>query len=143
MSAVRLHVPDEPGPEDREAVLSRLRDFNADHGYASDHKPVAVLLRDEAGSTVGGLWGGTGYDWLFVDFLFVPERLRGQDLGLRLMERAEAIARDRGCVGAWLTTFSFQAKGFYEKIGYAEFARLENCPRDNARIMMRKRLADR
>ena len=140
MSAVRLHVPDAPGPEHRQAVLSRLKAFNADHGYASDHLPLAVMLVDEAGATVGGLWGGTGYDWLFVDFLFVPELLRGRDLGVELMARAEAIARERGCVGAWLTTFSFQARGFYEKIGYAEFARLENSPRDNARIFMRKRL---
>ena len=142
MSAVRIHIPETPGPEHRDAVLSRLQAFNADHGFASDHRPLALMLVDGAGATVGGLWGGTGYDWLFVDFLFVPEALRGQDLGLELMARAEAIARERGCVGAWLTTFSFQAKGFYEKIGYSEFARLENSPRDNARILMRKRLAE-
>jgi hypothetical protein len=53
---------------------------------------------------------------------------------------AEDLALERGCVGAWLTTLSFQARGFYERLGYVVFAELENSPRDNARIFMRKKL---
>jgi len=56
------------------------------------------------------------------------------------MVRAEAIAADRGCVGSWLTTFTFQAQGFYEKLGYAVFGTLDNSPGDNVRIFMQKRL---
>jgi hypothetical protein len=37
------------------------------------------------------------------------------------MDRAEVHARERGCHSAWLDTFSFQARGFYEKLGYDEF----------------------
>jgi hypothetical protein len=43
------------------------------------------------------------------------------------MDRAEIRARERGCHSAWLDTFSFQARGFYEKLGYEEFGRLD-CP---------------
>jgi hypothetical protein len=56
------------------------------------------------------------------------------------MASAEKIALERGCVGSWLTTFSFQASGFYEGLGYEVFGRLENSPGENVRIFMRKRL---
>jgi hypothetical protein len=41
---------------------------------------------------------------------------------------AEAYARERGCRHVQLSTFSFQARPFYEKHGYEVFATLENCP---------------
>jgi len=136
-----LHIADEPTAEDREAVLSRLTAYNAQNGYPADAKPVAILIKDAAGNTIGGLWGRTNYGWLFVEFLVVPDELRGRDLGTQLMDQAERLAVERGCVGAWLTTFSFQARSFYEKRGYAVFGELPNSPRDNVRIFMSKRLA--
>jgi len=135
----RIEVSDSPGPEAREAVLGALVAFNAEHGYPGDSRTVAVLLRDGAGTVAGGLWGRTGYDWLFVEFLVVPEAARGAGLGTGLLDEAEAIAKARGCVGAWLTTFPFQARGFYEKRGYRLFGELENSPGDNVRLFLRKR----
>ncbi|RZM14506.1 MAG: GNAT family N-acetyltransferase, partial [Pedobacter sp.] len=70
------------------------------------------------GNHVGGLWGKCAYDWLFVDLLAVPEEYRGENHGKALMERAEEIARANDCVGMWLDTFEFQARGFYEKLGF-------------------------
>jgi hypothetical protein len=43
---------------------------------------------------------------------------------------------------AWLDTFSFQARGFYEKLGYEEFGQLDYPP-DHHRHFMRKRLTQR
>lgn len=135
-----LHIATEPSAEDREAILSRLVAYNAQNGYPADARAVAILIKDEVGNSIGGLWGRTNFDWLFVEFLVVPEELRGRDLGTKLMDQAERIAIERGCVGAWLTTFSFQAQTFYEKRGYAVFGELPNSPRDNVRIFMSKRL---
>ena len=134
-----IYIPDEPTVEDREAVVGPLAEFNAQHGYPVDSKPVAILLKDEAGRTIGGLWGKTVYGWLFVEFLVVPESMRGRNLGASIMMKAERIAEGRGCVGSWLTTFTFQAQGFYEKLGYSVFARLEDSPVGNERIFLRKR----
>lgn len=135
----RLVVPDAPGEAERAAVVAPLAAFNADHGHPVDSRPLAVLLVDEAGATVGGLWGKTGYGWLFVELLAVPEPLRGRGHGAALMREAERIAAGRGCVGAWLTTFTFQAQGFYEGLGYALFGRLEDSPPGSARLFLRKR----
>ena len=88
----------------------------------------------------GGLWGKTVYGWLFVEYLAVPPALRGKGIGRRLMAVAEGIALERGCVGSWLTTLSFQAQGFYEKIGYEAFGALHNSPGESSRIFLRKPL---
>ena len=134
----RIVIPEQPTDGHREAVLAPLAAFNAEMGYPADVEPVAILIEDARGGTIGGLWGKTGYGWLFVDYLAVPESLRGRDFGSRLMAEAEAIARARGCAGAWLTTFSFQARGFYEKLGYEVFGELDRSPGDNVRLFLRK-----
>ena len=134
-----LTVCDDPDERVREAILAPLAAFNAENGYPGDMKLLAITLTGEGGAVVGGLWGKTVYDWLFVDYLAVPAALRGRSLGSELLAKAEKIAAGRGCVGSWLTTFSFQAQRFYERHGYEVFGRLENSPRDNVRIFMRKR----
>ena len=55
------------------------------------------------------------------------------------MAQAEARAIARDCHSAWLDTFSFQARGFYEKLGYEEFGRLDYPPM-HKRHFMRKLL---
>jgi GNAT superfamily N-acetyltransferase len=95
---VTLAIRDTPTDAVRDAILAPLAAFNARSGYPADPQPVAITLTDPAGGIVGGLWGRTVYDWLFVDYLVVPEAMRGQDLGAGLLAEAEAIAAasDRG-----------------------------------------------
>ena len=126
-----IDVPDQPAAEHRDAVVAVLTDFNARSGVPVDTKPVAVLLKDDQGRTIGGLWGKTSFGWLYVEFLVVPDSLRGHSYGSMLMDEAEGIARDRGCAGSWLTTFTFQARGFYEKLGYELFGELDKSPGEN------------
>ena len=70
----------------------------------------------------------------------MPDSLRGHSYGSMLMDEAERIARERGCAGSWLTTFTFQARGFYEKLGYELFGELDKSPGENVRLFLRKRL---
>ena len=37
---------------------------------------------------------------------------------MHVIEEAESIARQRGYIGLWLDTFEFQARPFYEKLGF-------------------------
>lgn len=130
-----------PQAADREAVLKTLVAFNDGAHGPSRYKPVAVLLRDpESGSVRGGLWASYLYDWLFVELLVVPEDYRGQGLGRRLMAEAEGRARALGAAGIWLDTFSFQARGFYEKLGFSVCGEIADHPRGGARFFMMKRL---
>jgi GNAT superfamily N-acetyltransferase len=136
--SAQIVVSDAAAPEERQAILEALGAFNSAHGYPSDMQPVSILLKDPAGEIIGGLWGKTVYDWMFVEFLIVPDALRGQSIGSRLMDEAERLAAERGCVGAWLTTFAYQARAFYEARGYEVFGKLPLSPRENVRIFMRK-----
>jgi GNAT superfamily N-acetyltransferase len=80
----------------------------------------------------------TGFDWLFVQWLWVAEPYRKQGIGSRLLARAEAAARDAHCRASYVDTFTFQAPKFYERRGYREFARLNDYPPGHARIWLAK-----
>ena len=103
-------------------------------------RPVTVLIRTQDDARVlGGLWGRTSFQWLFVELLFIPDSLRGQGLGTQLLKTAEAEAKARGCLGAWLDTFSPDACRFYEKRGYQMFGVIADYPIGNARSFLSKR----
>ena len=134
----RIHSP---GPEIEEAILNTLLAFNEQAGGPPRYVPVALVLRDPASDAIiGGLWADLYYEWCFVKLLALPEALRGQGHGTRLMRDVEAIARDYGAAGIWLDTFSFQARGFYERLGFALFATLDGYPPGGSRFFLQKRL---
>jgi GNAT superfamily N-acetyltransferase len=137
---MELTVTDAPDPAARDAIAAGLGAFNTAQAGPGDWRALAVLIQDEAGAVMGGLWGKTSYGWLFTELLFVPETLRGGGLGAEILARAEAEARRRGCRGAWLDTFEFQARGFYERQGYSLFAQLDDYPPGFARYFLRKAL---
>jgi len=129
-----------PGDAEREAILAALVAYNDTRVAPGKRHPVAIVLRNESGAVAGGLWGMASYGWLFVQYLVVPEAARGRGQGRALMLAAEAEARRLGCTGVWLDTFSFQARGFYEKLGYAVFGEIADYPPGEARYFLSKRL---
>ena len=141
MAMFTIEEPQAPGPEIEEAILDVLIEYNERVAGPADYSPLALVVRDEAGAVAGGLWGEIYYDWCVIRLLVVPEAGRGQGMGTRLMQQAEAIVRGRGADGIWLDTFSFQARGFYEKQGYTCFAALPGHPREGSRFFMQKPLA--
>ena len=72
--------------------------------------------------------------------LHVPEALRGQGIGSELMRRAESFCREQGLAGIWLDTFHFQARPFYEKLGFTVFGTIEDHPAGSRRYFLSKRL---
>jgi GNAT superfamily N-acetyltransferase len=139
--ALDITVTDEPGQAAYDAILAGLVAFNDRLAGPSGHRLLAVLARDAQGKVLGGLWGGTGWQWLYVYLFWLPEELRGAGLGRELLGRAEAEARRRGCRNVWLDTFSFQARGFYEKLGYSVFGTLEGYPPGHRRFFLQKALS--
>lgn len=140
MDRPAIRIASTPSDADRSAIVEALVAYNDQAAGPSGYQPLAVLIQDDSGKTIGGLWGKTVYDWLFVELLVVPEQLRGQDIGTELLDRAEGIARARGCIGVWLDTYGFQARGFYEKRGYAVFGTIDDHPRGGCRFFLKKRL---
>lgn len=129
-----------PDTEARDRILALLDADNFRKTGRQDRSDFAVLLRDAATREIaGGLWAMDDFGWAFITYLYVPPALRGQGTGEKLMKEAETIARERGMIGLWVNTFDFQAPGFYEKLGYSVFGRLEGGKDAAGQIFLRKR----
>jgi GNAT superfamily N-acetyltransferase len=129
-----------PDDAHRQTILDALVAYNTQKTGVNDYRPLAVVVRDDGGREVGGLWGWTAFDWLFVELFVLPESARRQGLGTTILRKAESEAVARGCRGVWLDTYEFQARGFYEKQGYTCFGEIEDHPRGSSRYFMKKAL---
>ena len=138
----KITLTDTPTPQMRDAISNWLLAFNASRvGNSEPPRPLVLVLSDLASDEIlGGLYGSTWMSYLHVNLLFVPESMRGAGVGRKLMMEAEAEAVRRGCSAASLDTFSFQARGFYEKLGYSVFGMLEDYPQGHRRFYLTKRL---
>ena len=121
-------------------VVDGLSAFNAAHATVSTERKLAVTALDDEQRVVGGVIGRMDHAWFYVGWLWVTDGVRGQGVGTVLMERAEAMALERGCHHAHLTTLSFQAREFYERRGYQVFGTLDDYPRPHQRLFMQKAL---
>lgn len=136
----KLELSDVADEEVRKLIVAPLVEYNASQAGPGNGRPLVITMKDESEQIVGGLWGHTGYEWLFTQLLVVPSSQRGSGVGTKLMLMAESEAMRRGCIGAWLDTFEFQARGFYERIGYECFAELQNYPTGYSRYFLKKAL---
>ena len=139
---LRIEHTDAPTDEERQAILAPLRAYNTARTGGSAPELVAWLVRDEhSDEIVGGLYGRVFFRWLYIELLVVPEQARGQGTGSTLMQMAEELAREKGCVGIWLDTFDFQAPEFYKNHGFTECGRIDDYPPGHQRFFFQKRLA--
>lgn len=140
MAREELRVEDDPSPEDMALLNDRLYRFNAATTGVDDGRWLAIFVRDAAGQIEAGLhgwtWGRTG----FVQTLWVREDRRRRGLGTRLLAAAEQEAVRRGCRELQLDTHSYQAPGFYRRLGYEVIGELPGWPGDSTRIFFRKRM---
>jgi GNAT superfamily N-acetyltransferase len=130
-----------PAEEDVRVLTEGLERFNLVNATATDRSklPIAAWLRRD-GRMLGGAYGDTHYGWLYLSLLWVDDSFRGRGWGRRLLETFEAEATARGCHGAWVDTYEFQAPAFYERLGYREFGRLNDFPPGSARLFYWKPL---
>ena len=104
-----------------------------------DRLPLQVLVRDRAsGAVLGGVIGRTSLGVLTIQTVYLPEALRGRDIGTRMMGLAEAEARLRGCRAGVVETISFQAPGFYQRLGWRIFGEIPALPEGARRIFLTK-----
>lgn len=135
-----LEVSAAPGERDLKLVGASLAAFNeADVGPA-DRKPLAVFVRDGEGSVLAGISGYTAWGWLYVQWLWVHESLRGRQVAGQMLDAAEKEAFARGCHGAYIDTFSPVALKTYVRQGYAPFGAMDDFPKGRTRTFLQKRL---
>jgi ribosomal protein S18 acetylase RimI-like enzyme len=144
---LRFLLSDEPEPETRRIIHEEIKAFNdavSQHHRAirgAGARPLQITIRDEQGQLLGGLVADTYWGWLDIDDLWLHESLRGLGYGRKLMAMAETEALARGCLHAFVRTFSFQARGFYEQLGYRVVGRLDDYPPGESFFWLRKEIS--
>ncbi len=136
-----MEVTDSPPAEDVAVLEAALDEHNMSLTGRRDYRPLGVFERDpSSGAVLAGLYGYTWAGWLEIKFVWVHPDQRGRGLARRLLETAEAEARARGCHSAWLDSYTFQAPGMYQRLGYQVFGRLRSYPESAERVFLMRTL---
>jgi GNAT superfamily N-acetyltransferase len=136
-----ITVTDAPDDDEQAVITDGLRAYNEAQAGYSDSRPLNIFARDpKTNQVVGGLLGRTSLGLLRVDRFFLPEDLRRNRLGSRILAMAEEEAKHRGCTRAVLSTLHFQAPGFYLKQGWEVAARIDCELPGHTRFYMTKKL---
>ena len=135
--------------EHESALTEALIEYNRAHSplwernHDAQFQPMPLqFFALDGRALLDGLTGHTHRlrAWLEIGTLWVNGDHRGRGIGRELVGRAEEEARRRGCLHARLSTSPFQAPGFYEKMGYVLYGRLEDCPPGDTSLYYRKDL---
>lgn len=122
---MHLTVHDDDRLPEAALVEAGLDATNAAVATLRNVRPLVVFARGPAQAVVGGAVGRTWGECCELRQLWVADSHRRRGLGTRLVREFERSARERGCRLLYLETFSFQAKPFYEKIGYQVAAEIK------------------
>ncbi|KML69102.1 GNAT family N-acetyltransferase [Pectobacterium peruviense] len=134
---MNLNVTDTPESDEEEFVIASLWKHNAQYD-AVDISPLFLNFKDDDNNIIAGLISRTWWGALEVQYLWVSEKYRKSGLGRQLMQAAEKEALKRDCHLAYVDTFAFQAKGFYEKLGYKEYGNLPGYAHKHTRHYLAK-----
>jgi RimJ/RimL family protein N-acetyltransferase/N-acetylglutamate synthase-like GNAT family acetyltransferase len=130
----------DPHPADVARLAELVHAYNEEATGCRDGLDFAVFRRDERGRLEAGIsgytWAGIGH----IDLLWAREDLRGKGVGRELMAEAEAEMVRRGCKAVHVESHTFQAPGFYERLGYERVFSRVDVPPGHAEVLLRKAL---
>ncbi|MCA9885871.1 MAG: GNAT family N-acetyltransferase [Anaerolineae bacterium] len=124
-------------------VAQRLNDIfiqDAEKNVPLINQPLAIFLRDEAGTVQGGLFGNLFWDWFDLRFVWIDDAYRGQGYARRLFEVLDAELQRRHTIGIVADTTDFQALDFYKTIGFEVFGTLADRPPGHTSYLIQKSL---
>ena len=140
MSAVTLNLDEQPSEDELRQIVDGVRTYNRGIAGHGPPRPVACYLRDDEGRIVGGahgeLWGRS----VHIAAMWVNENQRGKGHGSALLKAVEDYAAAKGHTLAYVETTSFQARPFYESLGYRVFGELAGIDEGCTLFFLRKNL---
>ena len=136
----RISIEANPSAEDLEFLQDQIDRYNIRVTGFDDFQRLAVFVRDEQGQITAGI---SGYSWggmCEIEYVWIQESQRRQGIGTQLLQAAEEEAARRGCHVIILDSYTFQAPGFYQKMGYTTVGIYDGCPIPYRRHYFEKRL---
>lgn len=137
---MRAALEDDPDDIVTKAAIAGMRAYNAAQVPGLQSHKITAALRDDDGKICGAVVGKVAGDSVYMEVVWTDDDVRGTGRGSEMMRLVEDRARELGARWAWLYTMSFQAKPFYEKLGYHEFAAQPWLGGKHAQHFMRKDL---
>jgi ribosomal protein S18 acetylase RimI-like enzyme len=134
MALATIIIRNEVDPALAAFLDDRLYDFNSRTTGILDGELFSDSVRDKDNQVIAGVSGHTWGGCCEIKRLWVDEKQRGRGWGHALMQAAESEARTRGCHQVMLSTHSFQAPVFYERLGYRKQATIENYPIGHSKV---------
>ncbi|MEW7281226.1 GNAT family N-acetyltransferase [Aquimarina sp. 2201CG1-2-11] len=130
---MNIEVTSDPQKEDLKAISKGIQSYNQQHipdhvAFEEDTK-FAVFAKDDQGNVMGGIRACAFWNYCIIELLWISENTRGMGIGAKLIEAAEKFALEKGFSYMRTETLSFQARPFYEKLGYQVFGELPNYPK--------------
>ena len=113
--------------------------YNKSINYSDDFDEVFYVAFDED-KVIGGVYGELSNNYMYVSVIWVDEAYRGHNIATTLLGKIEKYSIDKGYMKSFLETGSFQAKEFYEKMGYEVISTLRNFPEGHDMYTMTKSL---
>lgn len=129
---------EEPGSDTFAGLVDRLGRENLSRS-PWDRRTFTLVLRAQGGRLIGGAHAILNMGLVEVRGLWVDPARRGEGLGRSLLAALEREAAARGVTRVALDTYDWQARRFYEKLGYRVFGTLRY-PAGPRRFYMEKDL---
>lgn len=118
MSNLRFICMDSYPDAETRAVDEGLSEFNDRAAPLHEVQAISCFVRNDAGQLIGGAVGRRWGEGCELQQLWVHEQFRCKGIASALLKDFEAHAIRKGCNSVHLETFSFQAPGLYERLGY-------------------------
>jgi GNAT superfamily N-acetyltransferase len=138
--AARIAAEGKNARETSRRLWDGLVRYNRQQAGALRYTRTVLSARDAKGRLLGGAILQSYWKETYVELLWLSEKARRLGLGRRLIAEAERRARRRGSLLLHLNTYSFQAPGFYEKLGFKRFGGMAGSPRGASRHFYVKKL---
>lgn len=127
---------------DRQFVCKNLIMHNVQNTFGLLKKPgvdINLYLKDKD-VLIGAIMCDTYNLCLYIDVMWLEKSYREKGYGRILIEQAEKMAKEKGCIFSHTTTFNYQSPQFYKACGYEVFAELRDYPDGIVQFFLKKKL---
>lgn len=140
MHSIKVIVDYDPSQADNAIISEGLIASNA-HIVGARDKAFSIFLKSDSGIVFGGIQAFLDTQSVYIDILWVEEKLQKKGYGTKLLDAAELEAIKNGCKYLTVDTWDFQAEGFYLKNGYERIGEVKNYWLGHSKITLRKTIS--
>lgn len=130
---MKIELSVQPSEEELKVIRDGINEYNApylpDIGAFDSGFRFVINATSESGDFLGGLQASIAWNYCVLELFWLTEKTRGKGIGSKLIEQLVIFAREKGLEHIRTETLDFQAKPFYEKLGFRVYGELDNIPK--------------